>query len=77
MLMAVWKHREYGSLADQSQMEVTVKDGVLEITNIADFNHEFALTHNGYGGVDRFKSWLKTSEGYQSNRHGGMNQGLL
>ena len=58
-----------GSLADQSQMEATVKDGVLEITNIAEFNHEFALTHNGYGGVDRFKSLAQNIiEGYQSKK---------
>jgi len=33
-----------------------INDGVLEIKDNADFNHDFASSHGGYGDIDLSKS---------------------
>ena len=48
---------ENGSLGDTKQTSSTlINDGVLKITDNADFNHDFASSHGGYGDVDLSKS---------------------
>ena len=48
---------ENSSLGDVKQMESTlIDDGVLKVTDNADFNHDFASSHGGYGDVDLSKS---------------------
>ena len=51
------RHFENGSLGDIKQMESTlIDDGVLKVQDNADFNHDFASSHGGYGDVDLSKS---------------------
>ena len=46
-----------GSLGDIEQMKSNlINDGVLEIKDNADFNHDFASIHGGYGDIDLSKS---------------------
>ena len=43
-----------GSLGDIEQMDSKlIGDGLLEVVDNADFNHDFASRYSGYGGVDR------------------------
>jgi len=51
------RNLQNGSLGDIKQMESNlINDGVLKITDNADFNHEFASSHGGYGDIDLSKS---------------------
>ena len=45
-----------------------INDGVLEIKDNADFNHEFASSHGGYGDIDLSKSLAYNIEYGYSNR---------
>lgn len=52
-----------GSLADQNEMKaILVKDGELQVTDEADFNHSFAALSHSYGGVDLSKSLAENIE---------------
>jgi len=55
-------------LGGKSQMHHTVTtDGTLTVTDNADFNHDFANNHDGYGSVDLSKSLTENIEyGYGS-----------
>lgn len=57
-----------GSLGDIIQMDSKlISDGVLEVTDNADFNHSFAYTYGGYGDIDISKSLTYNIEkGYGS-----------
>ena len=51
------RNLQNGSLGDIKQMESNlINDGVLEIKDNADFNHDFASNHGGYGDIDLSKS---------------------
>ena len=51
------RNLQNGSLGDVEQMESNlINDGVLKITDNADFNHDFASRHGGYGDIDLSKS---------------------
>ena len=51
------RNLQNGSLGDIEQMKSNlINDGVLEIKDNADFNHDFASIHGGYGDIDLSKS---------------------
>ena len=62
------RNLENGSLGDTKQMSSTlINDGVLEVKDNADFNHDFASNHGGYGDIDLSKSLAYNIEyGYGS-----------
>jgi len=63
------RNLQNGSLGDIKQMESNlINDGVLKITDNADFNHDFASMYDrGYGDVDLSKSLAYNIEyGYGS-----------
>ena len=67
----VRRNLKNGSLGDKNTMSSElITDGVLEVSPDADFNHQFASTHNGYGGVNLDKSLAFNIEyGYGSKSH--------
>lgn len=60
-----------GSLGDKDTMNSSlIADGLLEVSPDADFNHQFANAHGGYGAVDLDKSLAENIEyGYGSKTH--------
>jgi len=62
------RNLENGSLGDIKQMSSTlINDGILEVKDNADFNHDFASNHGGYGDIDLSKSLAYNIEyGYGS-----------
>jgi len=62
------RNLQNGSLGDIKQMESNlINDGVLEVKDNADFNHDFASIHGGYGDIDLSKSLAYNIEyGYGS-----------
>ena len=60
-----------GSLGDKNTMNSElISSGLLEVSPDADFNHQFASTHGGYGAVDLDKSLAFNIEyGYGSKSH--------
>ena len=62
------RNLQNGSLGDTEQMKSNlINDGVLEVKDNADFNHDFASEHGGYGDIDLSKSLAYNIEyGYGS-----------